>query len=64
MEAPNVITKRKIGDLTFQVKAYRTLTKAEMDQAYNKYLQDLKKQRKSAPKSGTVTVIAIHGFDQ
>jgi len=61
MEKPNVITERKIGDFTFRVKAYRTLTKTEMDQAYNKYLQDLKKQRKSIPKSGTVTIITIHG---
>jgi len=60
MEFPNVITKRKIGDLTFQVRAYRTLTNIEMQQAYATYLQDMNKRRKSIPKSGTVTVIAIH----
>jgi hypothetical protein len=48
-------------NLTFNVRAYRKLTVAEMKQALSVWLRQ--SRRKTLPKNQTVTVISIHGFD-
>jgi len=62
MEPPNVATKLKFGEFTFQVLAYRKLTKTEIDLSVAKYLQD--RHIKAFPKKGSATLITSFGaFD-
>ena len=59
--AANVPTTLKIGNFTFKIMAYRTLTQSEAIQVLNTWMQS--ERRTKYPKSGTVTQYTIIGFD-
>ena len=63
MEMPNITTTRVIQgtEFIFSVRAYRTLTDLEMQQAFAFWKSQ--KRIKNTPKRGKVVVISMHGSD-
>jgi len=63
MEAPNIVSTLKIEELnfTFCVRAYRKLTKTELQNNLQIWLNH--SRYKKIPKNKTVEVISILGYD-
>lgn len=62
MQTPNIITKVKIETTTFEIYAYRKLSKAECQFSIRYYLQQ--RHLKAVPKNKRIKIITtIGGID-
>lgn len=61
--APDVVTTLKFSDrpFTFEVVAYRKLTRSEAEQALKTWMA--KTHRKNLPKTGTIRYTTLIGLD-
>ncbi len=62
LSAPNIITSLKLGSSTFEIYAYRKLSKSECLFAIRHYLQQ--KHLKKVPKNKQIKIITIIGSIQ
>jgi len=59
---PDVVTKVRIGKLRIYIYAYRKLSESECKAAIKAYM--LQQKLKQLPKSGSLKIVSILGFDQ
>ena len=61
METPKVKTTVKVNNCTFDIYAYKKLSKSEVQFALRHWMRS--KRRKTLPKNGHYKIISIIGFD-